>query len=202
MPRLKEPKIYTGEVISMIGRNAGKRVPMDYVAAQSNVAAGTARWVDDDTPMPRQVSAEIASREAERKAEIQSDRDAYKKFLKQQESEEPAGGEGEGEGEEKIDLPDDWRTLHHSKLISIGKKIKGMDTTESMTKAEAIEVIEAYQNDQVSEGADNETGEKEDRNENGRIKDGNHVPGADGEAKARAAEKANEFIAGENDDDF
>lgn len=68
-----EPRIYSGKVIPMIGRDAGNPVPMDYSVAQAMVSSGQARWEDDPTPMPRQLAGEIAKREAERQAEIAAD---------------------------------------------------------------------------------------------------------------------------------
>lgn len=78
-----EPPIYSGSVISMIGNDAGKPLLMPYKVAQGMVASGQARWEDDPSPMPRQLSGEIAARAAAEEASRLADIE-HNKRLKEQ----------------------------------------------------------------------------------------------------------------------
>lgn len=80
MGRIKEPTIYSGYVIMMIGQDAGKRIPMDYAAAQSCVVSGTARWEDDTSPVDKALKAEVERRAVERQAEIDADAERNRKL--------------------------------------------------------------------------------------------------------------------------
>lgn len=91
MGRLKEPDVYSGFVISTIGIYRGKRIPMIYKDAQAAVASGTARWEDDETPMPKNLALEIKAAEDKRQAEIEADAEHAKKHKA-------------GEGESIIDM--------------------------------------------------------------------------------------------------
>lgn len=74
MPTNREPALYQGSVISMIGVNAGAEIVMDYKTAQGCVANGTARWIDDETDLPNHIKARVAERTAEEDAKAESDR--------------------------------------------------------------------------------------------------------------------------------
>lgn len=79
-PAPREPAIYSGFVISHIGQSAGQRVPMDFKVAQSCVASGTHAWEEDETPLGKNLKAEIESREAEKAAQEAADREHYEKL--------------------------------------------------------------------------------------------------------------------------
>lgn len=90
MPINREPHIYSGYVISMIGQTAGQRVDMDFKNAQACVACGTHRWEDDETDMPLGLQAEIDAREAARLAQEESDRIHNAKLKAEREAKDAA----------------------------------------------------------------------------------------------------------------
>lgn len=258
--------LYSGFVISTIGQNAGKRIPMPFHIAQSNVAAGTARWDVNETPVPRVVTEKVAEREA-KEAELAAraekrrldlaggdsvtaamrdsakhmtfvsvlyeidgvpSRFAYlaRPFPKIALADEELVDDGEGgllkrsdDGgftlslanataryskiedrlysltewtSPEVDIPADWRDLHHLKIIAMAKAIRGATAPASMPKADAIAIIEEWiKDDSVREdqpAAGLETGRPSEGSEAG-----NSLDPDGSQARARAAEKAIEF---------
>lgn len=80
MPVSKEPKIYSGFVISMIGQQRGQRIPMNFKTAQSCTSAGTHRWEDDESPIDKGIKQEIEADAARKEQERLADEEHYRKL--------------------------------------------------------------------------------------------------------------------------
>lgn len=145
MPINREPPIYQGYVISMIGQQLGQQIEMAFKDAQNCVMSGTHRWADDETDMPNAARMIIADREAAEAAEREAD--AKHNAEMRRLAAEPKIKSIEALLAEKaasdalVDIPEDWRELHHFKQIAIAKAITG-DEDAKMTKADAAAVIE------------------------------------------------------------
>lgn len=86
MPVNREPHIYQGYVISMIGQNRGQPEDMEFANAQACVMSGTHRWADDPTDLPNGVRVELARREAEDAASREADRIHNEEMRRQREA--------------------------------------------------------------------------------------------------------------------
>lgn len=73
MPVMREPGIYAGYVISLIGNNKGQDEEMPYHVAQGCVQSGTHRWAQDEQPMGKSIAGEIERQRVAREEETARD---------------------------------------------------------------------------------------------------------------------------------
>ena len=153
-PVNREPRLYQGYVISQIGQQRGNRVYLEFKDAQNCVMSGTHRWADDETPVREKAETDALAKEEAARIAADAAHNAAMKAAR-------ADQEVETVEVEEIEIPENWRELHHMAIIGLAKKIKGMDNKASLKKADAIKIVEEFiaENDQVrTEEAANEAG--------------------------------------------
>lgn len=263
----REPRPYGGTVISLIGNSYGQEITMDFAAAQSNVAAGTAKWVQDKSPLsptqarvakerqafagplnpvktPKSVDEALRSAaQPVRVIAVQRDMDEAPKislarpfpqvaivhrslisdgsqnYVRQDEDgtivfdvengraryNVAIDGDAEiilelEEAEQpEVDVPADWRELHHFKKVAIAKQIRG--TKDNMSSAQAEAAIEDWTStdDQVrtDESGEAGAGEKETEEEREARREqeaGNQQDPGGQEARERSRQAEAEFV--------
>lgn len=300
MPLNREPLIYPGYVISLIGHNAGEEEPMEFGTAQACVSSGTHRWHDDPTDLPNGVRMMKEERDRRRAAEINADA-VHAQALKEDEADIPTSKELQIDKSEfsgtimlgqsttasldaeriekgmdvkgadgvfyirqpwpqkvrldtgllamgaafvkpelldgrldtvtfnvanasavykavaqdddvvfleladsrlpEVEIPADWRELHHFKQISLAKTVRGLDKDAAMTKVEAEAILEEWT-------ASDDTVRKEGRPAVTDPRDPAHPeagnrqdtsPEAGGDPVARVEERTKEFVEAEDD---
>lgn len=72
-PFNREPRMYQGYIISLIGQSAGSRVDMEFKNAQACVSSGTHRWADDETDISPALQSQIDDRAKLEEANRESD---------------------------------------------------------------------------------------------------------------------------------
>jgi hypothetical protein len=139
-----EPRVYTGKIRMLFGPRIGELVPHDYPVAQNLVAAGQAQWEQDETPLPRRVQEIYREKWAARAQQVIDDA-AHSMSLRTPDDVRSALAAAAVElATPDVEIPDNWRTIHHMQRIGIAKRIKGVDAKTSMTKDEADGIIEEY----------------------------------------------------------